>query len=215
MLSTAQVKTLVQYDWIYSAVEQNADLSPMRFKVTSVKTWKRRPNNFELRLTHGRYDHRVISSGNTRALACFCLTAREAIEQRELVRAQFGQYDTQERHEAYVKLQMQIGNLDTTSIDEVIMSGRQIDIHEAGIVGVLIDHTGKRFWACVNGANVLRVGNADRISIEDNRTKKGAKKPDSEKNATTIENAKALVASMRVGYSVEKLTHLYRMIEEA
>jgi hypothetical protein len=41
----------------HSNAEKNADGTPARFKVTSVKTWKRNPDRIEVHLKRGLYEH--------------------------------------------------------------------------------------------------------------------------------------------------------------
>lgn len=50
-------KGLKQGQMVYHTIKRNADGSPMRAKVTSVKTWKRSPDRVEIGLKHGLYDY--------------------------------------------------------------------------------------------------------------------------------------------------------------
>jgi len=43
----------------HSQARRNADGTSARFKVTSVKTWKRNPDRIEIRVKHGLYEHYV------------------------------------------------------------------------------------------------------------------------------------------------------------
>lgn len=42
---------------LYLAGVFNSDGTPQRWRVTSIKTWKTRPNEFRLGLKHGLYTH--------------------------------------------------------------------------------------------------------------------------------------------------------------
>ncbi len=49
-------KKLKQGDMVYHTEKKNADNTPMRARVTSVKTWERSPSRIEVRVKHGLYD---------------------------------------------------------------------------------------------------------------------------------------------------------------
>lgn len=50
-------KNLRPGDSVHHVEKKNADGSPMRAKVTSVKTWKRNPDRVLIGLKHGLYDY--------------------------------------------------------------------------------------------------------------------------------------------------------------
>lgn len=49
---------------VYHVTKKNADGSPMRAKVTSVKAWKTRPDMVELHVKHGMYDYAVFTEND-------------------------------------------------------------------------------------------------------------------------------------------------------
>ena len=53
-------KSLKSGDTVHHVSKKNADGTPMRAKVTSVKTWKTRPNAIEVHVKHGMYDYAVF-----------------------------------------------------------------------------------------------------------------------------------------------------------
>ena len=50
-------KKLTAGDFIHTPARFNTDGTPMRARVTSIKTWKRSPDRVEVRCKHGMYDH--------------------------------------------------------------------------------------------------------------------------------------------------------------
>lgn len=72
-LTLAQAKTLPQGGWIYHMTLTNADGSPKRYKVTSVKTWKTRPNEVIIKTKHGLKQFYTI---NQNQMADFSATAK-------------------------------------------------------------------------------------------------------------------------------------------
>ena len=56
-MTLQEAKNLKHGTIVYHKVKRNADKSPMRAKVTSVKTWKRFPERVEIGLKHGLYDY--------------------------------------------------------------------------------------------------------------------------------------------------------------
>ena len=86
MLSTAQAKVLSKTRMLWSASERNADKTPKRYRVTSVKTWKTRPWEFEIGLKYGLNEYEKVSNKNGQAhiLHDLCLSENEAIEQGKL-----------------------------------------------------------------------------------------------------------------------------------
>ena len=55
-----QAKKLKAGDMVYHMIKKNADGTPMRAKVTSVKTWKRDLTRIEVRVKHGLYDYAMF-----------------------------------------------------------------------------------------------------------------------------------------------------------
>lgn len=62
-MSLEQAKQARQGQILYSRYSNNADGTPRRWKVTSVKTWKRHPEFVEVRIQHGLYDHARLHQG--------------------------------------------------------------------------------------------------------------------------------------------------------
>ena len=50
-------KSLRSGDYVHSPTKKNADGSPMRARVTSVKRWKTRPDEILVKVKHGMYDY--------------------------------------------------------------------------------------------------------------------------------------------------------------
>jgi hypothetical protein len=85
MLTIPQAKTLVQNSLIFDAARENADGSPKRYRVTSVKTWKTRPDHVRVNLRYGLKQHFSIDHDDKNHLITLCVSEAEAIEQREMV----------------------------------------------------------------------------------------------------------------------------------
>jgi len=60
-MTLSEAKALRNGDMIHHVSRKNADGTPMRAKVTSVKTWKREPEAVEVHVKHGMYDYAVFS----------------------------------------------------------------------------------------------------------------------------------------------------------
>lgn len=60
-ISLAQAKALRSGSYIHHPTKKNADGTPMRARVTSVKTWKRDPSRVEIHYKHGMYDYGVFT----------------------------------------------------------------------------------------------------------------------------------------------------------
>lgn len=62
MITVEQVKNgqIRKGQTLYLAGVFNADGTPQRWKVTSIKTWKSRPNEFRLGLKHGLYAFNTV-----------------------------------------------------------------------------------------------------------------------------------------------------------
>lgn len=56
-----EAKMLKPGDMVHHISRTNADGSPMRARVTSVKTWKTRPLAIEVHVKHGLYDYAVFT----------------------------------------------------------------------------------------------------------------------------------------------------------
>lgn len=56
-----EAKSLRHGEMVHHVSRKNADGTPMRARVTSVKTWKTRPNEVEVHVKHGLYDYAVFS----------------------------------------------------------------------------------------------------------------------------------------------------------
>ena len=56
-MTLAQAKALTIGSMVHHISKKNADGTPMRARVTSVKTWKRSPNRVLIGLKHGLYDY--------------------------------------------------------------------------------------------------------------------------------------------------------------
>ena len=56
-MTLKQAKTLKQGDYIHSVSQKNADKTPMRAKITSIKLWKTRPDEIRINYKHGLYDY--------------------------------------------------------------------------------------------------------------------------------------------------------------
>jgi hypothetical protein len=57
-----EAKALKNGDMVHHVSRKNADGTPMRARVTSVKTWKTRPDDVEVHVKHGMYDYAVFSA---------------------------------------------------------------------------------------------------------------------------------------------------------
>jgi hypothetical protein len=53
-------KALKSGAMIHHVQNKNRDGTPMRARVTSVKTWKTRPGNVEVHVKHGMYDYAIF-----------------------------------------------------------------------------------------------------------------------------------------------------------
>jgi hypothetical protein len=56
-MTLEEAKNLSQGQMVYHVSKKNADGSPMRARVTSVKTWKRHPYRVLVSVKHGLYDY--------------------------------------------------------------------------------------------------------------------------------------------------------------
>lgn len=60
-MNLEQAKQLKTGDYIHTPKKFNADGSPMRARVTSVKTWKRSPERIEVRYKRGLFEYGIIN----------------------------------------------------------------------------------------------------------------------------------------------------------
>ena len=66
---------------IYTHVYSNADGTPQRWRINGkTKVWKTRPDDFEVPLKYGMYDHGYLSQNNA---SVYHLTEEQAIERRD------------------------------------------------------------------------------------------------------------------------------------
>ncbi len=56
-MTLTQARSLTSGTTLHHAWKTNHDGTPMRARVTSVKTWKRSPGRIEVRVKHGLYDY--------------------------------------------------------------------------------------------------------------------------------------------------------------
>ena len=56
-MNIEQAKNLKQGDYIHHVSKTNADGTPMRARITSIKTWKRSPGRVEIRYKRGLYEY--------------------------------------------------------------------------------------------------------------------------------------------------------------
>jgi hypothetical protein len=57
MLTLSEAQSVRAGSKIYSTVQTNADGTPMRARVTSVKMWKTKPRDVVIKLKHGLFDY--------------------------------------------------------------------------------------------------------------------------------------------------------------
>jgi hypothetical protein len=68
-MTLEQAKSLKSGDRVFHAFKKNADGTPMRAKVTSVKTWKRSPDRVEVRVKRGLYEYATFDENELDQLA--------------------------------------------------------------------------------------------------------------------------------------------------
>ncbi len=56
-----QAKALQSGDYIHSKSRFNSDSTPMRARITSVKTWKTRPDSVLVKYKRGLYEHGTLN----------------------------------------------------------------------------------------------------------------------------------------------------------
>lgn len=60
-MTLTEATALRQGDMVHHTTKKNADGTPMRAKVTSIKTWITRPDEVEVRVKHGMYDYATFN----------------------------------------------------------------------------------------------------------------------------------------------------------
>ena len=68
-MTLQEAKNLRAGDYIHHITKKNADGTPMRAKVTSIKTWKRSPNRIEVRCKRGLYDYATFTENELNQIA--------------------------------------------------------------------------------------------------------------------------------------------------
>jgi len=63
MITLQEAKNLYQGQTIYDSIMKNADGSAARYRVSSVKTWKRDPNRIRVGLKYGLYSYGELTNG--------------------------------------------------------------------------------------------------------------------------------------------------------
>lgn len=61
IMTIEEAKSLARGEYVHHVTKTNSDGSPMRARVTSIKTWKTRPNCVEVRVKHGLYEYATFS----------------------------------------------------------------------------------------------------------------------------------------------------------
>ena len=61
-MTLQEAKSLTSGSMVHHTSKKNADGTPMRARVTSVKTWKTRPDAVEIHVKHGLYDYAVFTA---------------------------------------------------------------------------------------------------------------------------------------------------------
>jgi hypothetical protein len=68
-MNIQEAKTLKQGQIIYHSEKKNADGTPMRARITSIKTWKRSPERIELKVKRGLYEYATFNQDEIHVLA--------------------------------------------------------------------------------------------------------------------------------------------------
>lgn len=61
-MNLQEAKNLKQGDIIYHKTRVNADKTPMRAKITSIKRWKRDPDRIEIRYKRGLREFGILTN---------------------------------------------------------------------------------------------------------------------------------------------------------
>jgi hypothetical protein len=61
-MTIERAETLKQGEYVHHVSKKNADGTPMRARVTSVKTWKTRPNEINVHIKRGMYEYAVFTA---------------------------------------------------------------------------------------------------------------------------------------------------------
>lgn len=56
-MNLTQAKQLRSGEMVHHVTKTNRDGTPMRARITSIKTWKTRPDEIRIRVKHGLYDY--------------------------------------------------------------------------------------------------------------------------------------------------------------
>jgi hypothetical protein len=59
-MTLQEAKNLKWGDYIHCPTKFNADKTPMRARITSIKTWKRSPEKIEVHYKRGMYEYGII-----------------------------------------------------------------------------------------------------------------------------------------------------------
>ena len=76
-ITLEEAKELVQGQIIYFPTLKNVNGSPMRLKVTSIKTWKRDSNRIKIGIKHGLYAYGYLTNGSYEGGKHFTLKLNE------------------------------------------------------------------------------------------------------------------------------------------
>ena len=71
-MTLQEAKNLKTGDYIHHVIKKNANGTPMRARVTSIKTWKRSPERVEVRCKHGLYDYATFTENEVNQIAEGC-----------------------------------------------------------------------------------------------------------------------------------------------
>ena len=77
MITIDEAKGLRQGQTLYHVSHRNADGTPQRWRVTSVKTWKRNPGRVQVGLKYGLRHYDTMREAD---LGFVCLTQEEAMK---------------------------------------------------------------------------------------------------------------------------------------
>jgi hypothetical protein len=61
-MTLQEARALKAGDYIYHLTKKNADGTPMRARITSIKTWKRDPGRIEVRYKRGLYEYGTLQA---------------------------------------------------------------------------------------------------------------------------------------------------------
>ena len=171
MLTMSQVFTLVQGTYIYDSSSTNADGTPCRWLVTSVKTWKRDPDRYEVRLKHGLHIFARFGPSDIAWLYILCRSELEAIDQRNRVERFCGSADNPNNHILYFQ-DTHLGHIDSKheiTLEE--LTEFQLNLVNVKAIGFMVDREADQVWVCIDGVSVLRVKGIEHFLLTDCRTR--------------------------------------------